>query len=68
MNLDEMIVNIMEGMEKHLNGNYEDGVTFPDEIKGSFMRQQANAERQGYTKHQRMLRRGLRPAKHQICT
>ena len=33
MNLDEMIVNIMEGMEKHLNGNYEDGVTFPDEIK-----------------------------------
>lgn len=33
MDLNEMIVNIMEGVEKHLDGNYVDGVTFPDEIK-----------------------------------
>lgn len=33
MQLDEMIVSIIEGVEKHLDGNYVDGVTFPDEIK-----------------------------------
>lgn len=33
MKLDEMIANIIEGVEKHLDGNYVDGVTFPDEIK-----------------------------------
>lgn len=33
MTLDEMIVSIIEGMEKHLDGYYVDEVTFPDEIK-----------------------------------
>jgi hypothetical protein len=33
MKLDEMIVSIVEGVEKHLDGNYVNGVTFPDEIK-----------------------------------
>ena len=33
MDLNEMIVNIVEGVEKHLDGNYVYGVTFPDEIK-----------------------------------
>lgn len=33
MNLDEMIVGIIEGVEKRLNGNYGNGVTFPDKTK-----------------------------------
>jgi len=33
MKLDEMIVSIIEGVEKHMDGNYVDEVTFPDEIK-----------------------------------
>lgn len=31
--LGEMIVSIMKGVEEHLDDNYADGVTFPDEIK-----------------------------------
>lgn len=33
MDLNEMIVSIVEGVEKHLDGNYVDGVTFPEDIK-----------------------------------
>lgn len=33
MKLDEIILSILEGMEKHMESNYADGVTFPDEIK-----------------------------------
>lgn len=33
MKLAKMIVSIVEGVEKHMDGNYVDGVTFPDEIK-----------------------------------
>lgn len=33
MDLNEMIVSIIEGAEKHLDGDYVAEVTFPDEIK-----------------------------------
>jgi len=33
MDLNKMIVSIIEGVEKHLDGDYVDEVTFPDEIK-----------------------------------